>query len=257
MITISEYTARLNESEEVNEGIFSYIRLKRALKKMSRAANDLYDAILRKYEVDIERSAFEQTKEWSELSRAAKMRKREAFNQKFKAAEDLVSASEDKCMKLLGDSSHDDNDYYIKAYDIYKSAVIRAKEEAMNRAEEEIRSSRLNDLATEWDEEQDELFGRIVPGATHSTSAKEANKLRKESIKKEQDAWRERMRKEYTGEDFKGKIVEVPTDEYNKWNPDYWMASDRSDCLKQDDKYYNIRSEMWNKKFKPTAILTK
>lgn len=155
---ILTYDEFLNEQEELNEELFSGIKRRRALNKVSAASYELYDAIVKKYDIDIESSAYRESKEWYELSRAARLKKTEAYNQRLRAAQELISELTDKCNNLLNQRSDDDK-FRSKATAMINDAKSRARREVMDRAEKEISKKTLDDFRTEFDDWADEEFG--------------------------------------------------------------------------------------------------
>lgn len=160
MKPIMSYDEFLNEQEKIDEGIglFDAIKRKRALGKVSAAAQELYDAIVKKYDIDIESSAYKESKEWYDLSREARGKKSKAYEQRLHAAQELVSELTDKCNNLLSQRSDDDK-FRQKALAMINDAKSRARRDVMDKAEKEISKKSAAELRTEFDDWADEEFG--------------------------------------------------------------------------------------------------
>lgn len=173
MIKLTDYY-KIYESEQnqLNEGLFSSIKGRRFLNKMSGLAEDLYNAIVNKYDIDIDYKSFQLTKEWNtQLSNIAKARKTEAYNKKREAAGELISEIQDRCTSYI--ASADVREKWIaKAKDMVKDAEARARRERIARADREISRRDVEDLRSDWDDELEAQFGRNFSKISKPTKEK-------------------------------------------------------------------------------------
>lgn len=222
---------KLNESS-LDEGLFSGIKRRRALGEVSGAAQQLYDAIVKKYDIDIESVAFKESKEWYELSRAARSKKSEAYSQRLRAAAELITELTDKCNNLIN-SRRDDAKFYDSAVAIVNDAQSRARKEVMQRAEKEISKKSIEDFRTDFDDWADDEFG--IFRTSGSTKKKSGTKSAK-------DVEMEQWKKNHAGfvKVVPGKVKEIETMEWEEIPDSDTGASDNPDlvCVAPDGHYY-------------------
>ena len=233
MITISEYERRIDEGLEINEGLFSGIKRRKALRQVSAAAQEYYDALIREFDIEIDKASYQQKKEFHDLSRAAQLRKIAAFDQKARAAQELVRDISDKCSNMIA-QRRDDDEFYRKAYDIVKDAEVRARKEQLEKADSIIRSKSIDDLRTDWDEfldkEHGSIFGKGVKVKNTAKESLDIDKIGKENWK---------IKHKVTG-----TLKKVTRKQYDNWESIYWEVPDKSDCYEdKDGEYWNIPTE--------------
>ncbi len=228
----------VNESE-LNEGLFSSIKRRKALNRLASHSQELYDAIVKKYDIDVEHRAFTATKEFHELSRAAQEKKAEAFDQRKRAAEELVSELREKCQNDISSRS-DDEKFIKKAKELLADAESRARKEVMRKAEQEISSRSLKDLRSEFDDELEDYgwhsyFRRYKPSNYEKIKENERAKMR---------AWLDKHKgwlhvsKEYAKKEYDEVLWDEPDKSKDKISDDY----DRL-VIAPDGEYYGYPSD--------------
>lgn len=157
MIKLTDYYKifESEQTESLNEGLFDGIKRRKLLGKVAAAANDYYDAIVNRQQIEIDQTAFKYTKEWQAFSKFAQAQKETAYKQKLRAANEMISTIDDR-IKNLVNSRRDDDEFYTKAMDVVKDAEKRAREEVIRRTNEIINKKDADVMRTEFDDYLDQ-----------------------------------------------------------------------------------------------------